>query len=93
MKDLKIEELDSMVRDINTLVSNLDSEVKDGKIKINVENKHNHSGSTLFSDIILHNVLDVKINWNGSTKDFKEMLKERWVKVDRIKRKIVENLK
>jgi len=78
LKLISIENLNSMVNDINTLVSNLNSNIKDGKMMIKIEDRHNWSGSTLFQNIILHNVLDVKIDYNGSNKDFKNMLKERW---------------
>ena len=78
LKGIKIEDLDNLIRDINTLVSNLSHSVEKGKQKLKVEDEHNHSGNNYFQNIILHNIIDIPIDYKGTTKDFKDKLKARW---------------
>lgn len=78
LKNLTLEELDGLVQSINALISNLEYNFKRGTPKIHVEDKDNWPSSSLFRDIFLHNVLDIPIEYNGTTKDLKDMLKNRW---------------
>lgn len=78
LKNITLEELDGLVLSINSLVSNLEYDFKMGTPKIEVRDRDNWTSSSLFRDIFLHNVLDIPIECNGTTKDFKEMLRERW---------------
>ena len=80
LNDLTIKEIDSLVRDINTLLSNLRSDFKNSKKMLEVSDKDNWEGGTLFRNIILHNVLDINPEYEGTTKDFKNKLLERWNK-------------
>ena len=78
LKKISIEDLDNLVDRINTLVSNLSYDVEEGKQKLKIEDKHNHSESNYFQNIVLHNVLDLPVKHGGSTRDFKNKLKARW---------------
>lgn len=78
LKNITLDELDGLVQSINTLISNLEYDFKMGTPKIEVRDKDNWTSSSLFRDVFLHNVLDIPIECNGTTKDFKEMLKNRW---------------
>lgn len=80
LQTLTLKELDNLVRSVNTLLFNLQSDFESGKMMINVSDEHNWSESTLFRNIFLHNVLDVKIICGGTTKDFKNKLTKRWEK-------------
>ena len=84
LKNITLEELEGLVQSINTLVSNLEYHFKEGIPKINVRDESNWSSSSLFRDVFLHNVLDIPIECEGTTKDFKEMLRNRWRKEDEI---------
>ena len=78
LKNLTIKEIDSLVRDINILINNLNSAFKRGEKVINISDKNNWEGDNLFKNIILHNVLEIKNVWHGSEKDFKDKLINRW---------------
>lgn len=78
LESVSIENLNSMVNNINTLISNLNHDMERGNVKIEVQDKHNWSGSNLFQNIILNNVLEIPNPLNGSEKDFKDKLKARW---------------
>ena len=82
LRNITLDELDELVLSINSLVSNLEYHFKKGTPKVNVKDRDNWFSSSLFRDIFLHNVLDIPIEYNGTTKDFKEMLKKRWVDED-----------
>ena len=78
LKNITLEELDGLVLSINSLISNLEYHFRKGTPKINVSDTDNWSSSSLFRDIFLHNVLDIPIENKGTTKNLKEMLRERW---------------
>ena len=78
LQKLTLEDLENLVNSVNTLTSNLQSDFEDGSIKIDVSDKDKWSSSSLFRDIFIHNILDIKIRYNGTVKDFKQMLKDRW---------------
>ncbi len=78
LEELKIKEIDSLVRDINVLFSNLNSNFKDNKKMIHVSDNNNWEGDDLFRNIVLHNVLDIVPKYGGTVKDFKETLLARW---------------
>ena len=82
LKNITLNDLDGLVQSINTLVSNLEYDFKNGTPKIDVSDTDNWSSSSLFRDIFLHNVLDIPIKNNGTTKNLKTMLKKRWVDED-----------
>lgn len=82
LKNITLEELDGLVLSINSLISNLEYHFREGTPKIEVRDKSNWSSSSLFRDVFLHNVLDIPITCNGTMKNFKEMLRERWNKED-----------
>ena len=78
LKNITLAELEGLVLSINSLVSNLEYHFREGTPKIEVRDESNWSSSSLFRDIFLHSVLDIPITCNGTMKDFKEVLKNRW---------------
>lgn len=92
LKSITIEQLDCLMSDINTLISNLDSDFKKGKRKITVGDNANWDSSSLFRDIFLNNVLEIPIEWHGTKEDFKKMLEKRWEPNIKTKKEIVESL-
>ena len=78
LKDIKLNELDNLVYSINSLISNLEYYFRKGEIKINVKDSDNWDSGSLMRDIFLHNILEIPIDYRGTTKDFKDKLLERW---------------
>lgn len=79
LQNIKLEDLDNLVRSINTLIANLEHNFKQGKIKIEVSDRDNWASSSLFRDIFLHNILDIPVKYEGTVKMFKDKLIKRWV--------------
>lgn len=91
LKGITLNDLDWLVNDINTLISNLNSDLKEGKKLIKISDKDNQEGGSLFRKIILHNTLDIPIKYEGSEKEFKGMLENRWG--EKIKKEVIKALK
>lgn len=80
LKTLTISEIDSLVRDINVLMSNLQFEFKNSKKVWNISDENNWDEDSEFRDIILYTILDRQLN--NSFRDggfrFTKKLKKRW---------------
>lgn len=82
LENITIKQLDDLVNSIQTLISNLVFNIKNGKPIIEVTDKHNWENNGFFRDIILHNVLkftnkDKYVNYIHQ-KNIIKLLKERW---------------
>jgi hypothetical protein len=80
LKNLTLGQLDSLIRDINVLMNNLERDFKRSEKIIAVSDDSNWEGNHLFKNLILYNCLNIKSDdtTNDDAKRFSAMLKERW---------------
>ena len=80
LQGLTLKELDCLIDSVLTLITNLNNNFEKGTPMINVSDKDSWSGSSLFRNIFIYNVLEFPINYDGTDKKFKQKLIDRWTK-------------